>query len=205
MDPKKTGAFIAALRKELGLTQKDLAQRLHVSDKAISRWETGKGFPETGMLKPLSDLLGVSVGELLGGERMAQEQVKEQADQVIVQSLKKSDRSMSALAGVAILAGVFLIPLIVILLVMIRSLISLLLWKWSTAVKHDCCMNWAMTMWNLISFTRSLLTGSIRMVMNTIYRMARSAMCSLMFPDILRNRSCRSCTAARRGVLFLAL
>lgn len=117
MDPKKTGAFIAVLRKEMGLTQKDLAQRLHVSDKAISRWETGKGFPETGMLKPLSDLLGVSVGELLSGERMAQEQVKEQADQVIVQSLKKSDRSMSALAGVAILAGVFLIPLIVILLV----------------------------------------------------------------------------------------
>ena len=41
MDPKKTGEFIALLRKELGLTQKDLAEKLHVSDKAISRWETG--------------------------------------------------------------------------------------------------------------------------------------------------------------------
>ena len=118
MDNRKTGLLIADSRKRKNMTQQELAEKLHVSDKAISRWETGKGFPETGMLKPLSDLLGVSVGELLSGQRMAQEQVKEQTDQVIVQSLKKSDRSMSALVGVAILMGVFLIPLIVILLVL---------------------------------------------------------------------------------------
>lgn len=112
MDPKKTGEFIALLRKELGLTQRDLAEKLHVSDKAISRWETGKGFPETGLLKPLSDLLGVSVGELLGGERMVQEQVKEQADQVIVQSIQKSDKSTTAMRW-TVICSVLVILLLV--------------------------------------------------------------------------------------------
>ena len=65
MDAKKTGALISQLRKERGYTQKDLAELLHVSDKAISRWETGKGYPDTALLKPLSDALGIGVSELL--------------------------------------------------------------------------------------------------------------------------------------------
>ena len=70
MDSKKTGAFIAMLRKEKKLTQMELAQLLHVSDKTISKWETGRGMPDTALLKPLSEALGVSIGELLTGARM---------------------------------------------------------------------------------------------------------------------------------------
>ena len=68
MDTNVTGRFIAELRKQKGYTQKELAEKLRVTDKAISRWETGKGFPDTSLLKPLSDSLGVSVGELLSGK-----------------------------------------------------------------------------------------------------------------------------------------
>lgn len=102
MDPKKTGEFIALLRREQGMTQKDLAEKLNVSDKAISRWETGKGFPETGLLMTISDALGISVGELLSGQRMEQEQVKEQTDQVIVQSFRQTDRKAATALWTAI-------------------------------------------------------------------------------------------------------
>lgn len=102
MDPKKTGEFIALLRKEQGMTQKDLAQKLSVSDKAISRWETGKGFPETGLLIAVSQTLGVSVGELLSGQRMEQEKLKEQTDKVIVQSFRQTDKKAAAAVWTAI-------------------------------------------------------------------------------------------------------
>ena len=106
MDSQKTGAFIAMLRKEKNYTQKELAEMLHVSDKAVSRWETGKGYPETTLLKPLSDLLSISVGELLAGERMADASVKEQTDHVIVESLHRSDRKVTRSVWLAVSAVV---------------------------------------------------------------------------------------------------
>ena len=68
MDAKKTGALIAERRKALGLTQKELAGRLIVSDKAVSKWETGAGYPEVTMLPLLAETLGITVDELLAGE-----------------------------------------------------------------------------------------------------------------------------------------
>ncbi len=62
---KDFGAFVAQLRKEKGLTQKALADRLYISDKAISKWETGVSIPDTALLVPLAEILGVSVTELL--------------------------------------------------------------------------------------------------------------------------------------------
>lgn len=94
MDANAIGHFIAELRKQKGYTQKDLAEQLAVTDKAVSRWETGKGLPDTSLLKPLSELLGVSVGELLAGERMEETAVKEQTDQVILDALKYSGRML---------------------------------------------------------------------------------------------------------------
>ena len=69
MDNIQFGAFVAQLRKERALTQKELADRLRVTDKAVSKWETGKGFPDLKLLEPLAEALGVSLVELLQGER----------------------------------------------------------------------------------------------------------------------------------------
>lgn len=69
MDPKTTGLFISELRKERGLTQKQMAEKLNVSDKAVSRWETGKGYPDIETLSAISDEFGVSINEILIGER----------------------------------------------------------------------------------------------------------------------------------------
>jgi transcriptional regulator with XRE-family HTH domain len=65
IDKKKLGSYIAKLRRERGYTQKELAERLFVSDKTISKWETGVNIPDTALLIPLSNLLGVTVTELL--------------------------------------------------------------------------------------------------------------------------------------------
>lgn len=69
MDRIKTGGLIAAARKEKNLTQKELAQRLHVSDRAVSKWERGAGFPDVGLLEPLAAALDLNVLDLLRGER----------------------------------------------------------------------------------------------------------------------------------------
>lgn len=74
IDKKKFGAFISELRKEKGYTQKGLAQKLYISDKAVSKWETGVSFPDTALLVPLADLFGVTVTELLMCERMKKEE-----------------------------------------------------------------------------------------------------------------------------------
>ena len=67
MDNYVTGAVIRSLRESKRLTQEDLADRIHVSAKAVSKWETGKGFPDVSLLEPLAESLGISVIELLNG------------------------------------------------------------------------------------------------------------------------------------------
>ncbi len=69
IEKQQFGAFVAALRKEKGLTQKELAQKLYVSDKAVSKWETGASIPDTALLIPLAEILGVTVTELLQCQR----------------------------------------------------------------------------------------------------------------------------------------
>ena len=73
MDSKKIGAFIAEKRIEARMTQEELANKIHVSNKTISKWETGRGIPSVEMLEPLSRFLGVSIAEILSGEKPAKE------------------------------------------------------------------------------------------------------------------------------------
>ncbi len=69
MDAKSIGALIVKLRKKQGLTQIELAKRLNISDKAVSRWENGLGFPEVTLFPILADLFGVTVDYLMTGKR----------------------------------------------------------------------------------------------------------------------------------------
>ena len=78
IDKNKMGNFIKMLRNEKGLTQKELAKDIFVSDKAISKWETGQSIPDVQILIPLSEKLGVTVTELLNGERIAEKSEKEE-------------------------------------------------------------------------------------------------------------------------------
>ena len=73
MDYEKIGKFIYELRKEKKLTQKDLAESLSVTIQAISKWERGLGCPDVSLLRPLSEELGISISELLNGEKIKKE------------------------------------------------------------------------------------------------------------------------------------
>ena len=73
MNTIDTGKFICSLRKENGLTQKELAEKLNVTDKAVSKWETGRSAPDISLLEKLSQILDVSVVEILKGERVEDE------------------------------------------------------------------------------------------------------------------------------------
>ena len=75
MDAKELGSFIANLRKEKQITQAELAKRLNVTDKAVSRWERGLGFPDISTLEPLADVLEVSLAELMKCQRLVQSEI----------------------------------------------------------------------------------------------------------------------------------
>jgi len=70
MDQEKIGKFICAMRKQQGMTQEQLGERLGVTNKTVSRWETGKYMPDIDKLQELSAILGISINELLSGERI---------------------------------------------------------------------------------------------------------------------------------------
>ena len=69
MSIEKMGQFIAELRKSLQMTQRELAEKLNITDKAVSKWERGLSYPDISLLRPLAEILGVTTGELLNGER----------------------------------------------------------------------------------------------------------------------------------------
>lgn len=90
MNQIKTGKFIAALRKEKGMTQEQLGERLCVTNKTISRWENGNYMPNVEMMSLLSKEFGVSINEIIAGERLGAEDFKKAADDNLVTALNNS-------------------------------------------------------------------------------------------------------------------
>ena len=125
MDCVRFGAFVAQLRKEKGLTQKELADLLHVTDKAVSKWETGKGFPDLKLLEPLAETLDISLVELLQGERSPRESLTMgEAGQLAARAMEQSQKTTARrylkllwwlLTGVALWCGLCLFPALTIL------------------------------------------------------------------------------------------
>ena len=97
MDSKIIGEFIKEQRALKNLTQKQLAEKLGVTDKAISRWETGKGIPDVSLLIPLSNALEVSVHEILLGEKIEEEKKIEKYEETIVNTLTTNKKQISSL------------------------------------------------------------------------------------------------------------
>lgn len=81
MDQIKIGKFIASCRKDQGMTQAVLAEKLGISDRAVSKWETGKSLPDAGIMLELCELLNINVNELLSGEKIMTEAYNKKAEE----------------------------------------------------------------------------------------------------------------------------
>ena len=93
IDKKKFGAFVAVLRKEKGITQKELSEQLCISDKAVSKWETGKGLPEVSLMLPLCASLGITVNDLLSGERVSGTNYQKKAEENMMDLMKENEEN----------------------------------------------------------------------------------------------------------------
>ena len=89
MDQIKIGKFIAACRKEQGLTQLQLADRLGITDKAVSKWENGKSMPDSSIMLELCDILSISVNELLSGEKISMENKNQKNEELMLNLAKE--------------------------------------------------------------------------------------------------------------------
>ena len=116
MDQIAIGKFIAEERKRKGYTQKQLSEKLEISDKTVSKWERGNGFPEVSLLLPLCKELDITVNELLSGERVSLEDYQRKAEENMVNLVKEAQESRKKIilsAVVALLVVVAAVPLFV--------------------------------------------------------------------------------------------
>lgn len=92
MDQMKTGKFIAQKRKEKNMTQAQLAEKLNITDRAVSKWETGKGMPDTSIMTDLCNELSITVNELLSGESIKMENYNERAETMLLNMAKQEEQ-----------------------------------------------------------------------------------------------------------------
>ena len=112
MDTIKTGQLIASVRKSKDMTQQDIAEILHITSKAVSKWERGLSFPSVDILENLAKVLELSVVEILAGEQVQAANIVEKADNVSIQALTKVRTMRKRMVVACALAVVMLVVLI---------------------------------------------------------------------------------------------
>jgi len=117
MDQVKIGKFLSDERKAKGYTQKQLSELLGISDKTISKWECGNGFPEASLLLPLCNELEITVNELLTGERISQQNYKKKAEENMVNMIREKEENKQKLLLTTMIGVISTITFVTLLLV----------------------------------------------------------------------------------------
>lgn len=105
MDQIRIGKFIAETRKSRSLTQGQLANTLSISDKTVSKWECGKGLPEVSLMLPLCEALGITVNDLLSGERVSPKDYQKKAEENMMDLVKENSENRKRMA-LSVICGV---------------------------------------------------------------------------------------------------
>ena len=114
MDQIKIGKFIAECRKNVNLTQMQLAEKLNITDRAVSKWETGKSLPDSSIMLDLCELLGISVNDLLNGEVIVMENYKEKSEELLLEMVKEKEEIDKMLLKAEIIVGIIsFLPLLI--------------------------------------------------------------------------------------------
>lgn len=100
MNQERIGKFIAIWRKKKKLTQSELAERLGVTDRSVSNWETGKNMPDLSLFKPLCEILDITINEFLSGEKLTQEKYQEKFEENIVNTIDYSTQKINTYHGI---------------------------------------------------------------------------------------------------------
>lgn len=118
MNQERIGRFIAELRKEKKLTQIDLANKLGITDRAISKWENGRGLPDLSLLTPLCEILDVSINELLSGSRLDKKDYQEKLEKNIIDAIDYTDKKIRKTKKIFIIILSVIIMFIALFMVM---------------------------------------------------------------------------------------
>lgn len=114
MNQVDIGTFIAKCRKEKKLTQAQLAEKLNITDRAVSKWETGKSMPDSSIMPELCEILGITVNELFSGEKINMENYEKKADENLIALKKKDENNISKNIVIAIIfSAILLVGIIV--------------------------------------------------------------------------------------------
>ncbi len=127
MDQIKIGKFIAECRKKNNLTQMQLAEKLNITDRAISKWENGKGMPDSSIMLDLCNELKISVNELLSGEVIKMEDYKKQAEENLLKMEKEREEKDKQLLNLEIVIG-FFSTLTFLILIFVASFVEMQSW-----------------------------------------------------------------------------
>lgn len=127
MDQIKIGRFIAERRKKKNLTQMQLAEKLCITDRAISKWENGKGMPDSSLMLDLCDALEISVNELLSGEMIDMKEYNQKAEQQLLEMVKEREKKDKELLHIEVFIGV-LATIILLSYVFVASFVQLSAW-----------------------------------------------------------------------------
>ncbi len=127
MDQVKIGAFIAERRKAAGLTQAQLAEKLNITDRAVSKWENGKSMPDSSIMLELCSELHITVNDLLSGEVVTMDKHNEKTEKLLIEMAKQKEDSDKRLLSLEILIGIFSI-IILLGSTMVASLFEMDAW-----------------------------------------------------------------------------
>lgn len=127
MDQIKIGRFIATRRKEVGLTQLELAEKLNISDRAISKWETGKSLPDASIMIELCEILGIGINELFYGEMINMNETNKKYDEIILAMKKEQEETAKRMLALEYVIG-FGASITFLVLVFIASFIEMVDW-----------------------------------------------------------------------------
>ena len=117
MNQVKIGKFIAEMRKEQNLTQKQLADKLGISDRTISKWECGKGMPDVGLMIPLCEEIKINVNELLSGERLSENHYSKRAEENMMRLIEENGNKKKREMMYALTYGLAIVMVAVLLVV----------------------------------------------------------------------------------------
>lgn len=109
MNQAKIGKFIAERRKEKNLTQMQLAEKLNITDRAVSKWECGRAMPDSSIMIELCDILGISVNDLLCGEIVKMENCDKNLEKILIEMVKQKENSDKRLLLIETIVGILLI------------------------------------------------------------------------------------------------